>query len=165
MAPLQRWLLVVVALLLCAAFVGGFAVRRTHADRSQAATQQARYAAVLAAADAEATAFVNLRHDHARSTIAAVAAGATGAFGERYRRSSGTVARVMRRNRTIAQGKVVWSGVVDLGPDRATVIVATVGSVANTATSGHPVTRNLRLQFELVRSDDDWLTSGLTFVG
>jgi Mce-associated membrane protein len=162
---LHRWLLAAVVLLLALAVVGGLMVRRTHSDRATSDVQQARYAAVLGAADQEATAFVNLRHDRARSTIAAVADGATGAFGDRYGKSSSRVARVMRKHQSITQGKVIWSGVVDISPDRATVIVATVGTVANTSTSGKPVTRNLRLRFALVRSGDRWLTSGLEFVG
>ena len=101
---------------------------RTHDDRADARVRQERYGAVLAAADAEATAFVNLRHDQAAEGIRAVAAGATGDFKKHYVRSSRHLAATMQRQQSTLTGHVVSSGVTDVAPDRATVIVATSGT-------------------------------------
>jgi Mce-associated membrane protein len=59
----------------------------------------------------------------------------------------------------------VWSGVVDVAPDRATVIVATSGTVSNRRTGGREVPRSYRLRLTLLRQGDRWLTSDIAFVG
>lgn len=165
MTTANRWLTLFVVLLAMAAALGGALSWRTHGDRADAATSQERYGAVLRAADAEVTAFVNLRYDNATRTVRAVAAGATGAFRAEYARSSGRVVRALRSSRSRMEGHVVWAGVSALSPDRATVIVATTGSVSNRRTHGKPVPRRFRLRVELVHSAGRWLTSGLAFVG
>lgn len=124
-----------------------------------------RYADVLAAATAEAEAFVNIRHDRAQESIDAVAAGATGEFRDQYAESTEGVLQVLRENRSVMEGEVVWSGVVDVDEDSATVLVATTGTVANKQTGDEPVARDFRLRLELVLEDGRWLTSDLQFVG
>ena len=78
MTVAHRWLAVLLAVLLLLAALGAALAVRTHDERADAQAPQQRYGAVLAAANAEATAFVNLRYDHAAEGIQAVAAGATG---------------------------------------------------------------------------------------
>jgi Mce-associated membrane protein len=160
-----RWLTALVLVLLVVAVVGGALVVRTHQDRDDARAAQERYGAVLAAADDEVTAFVNLRYDRAEQTVAAVADGATGDFRDHYVTSAAEVARVLRTHRSTMTGRVVWSGVADIAPDRATVIAATTGTVANTRTHGRPEPRHFRFRVSLVRDGDRWLTSDLHFVG
>jgi Mce-associated membrane protein len=161
----NRWLAALAVLMLCAAVVGAAVVWRTHGSRADAAVRQERYGAVLAAADTEATAFVNLRYDRARQTVGAVAAGATGAFRRHYDTSSRHVVKVLRTHRSRMSGHVVWSGVVDVDARHATVITATTGSVSNTRTHGERVTRDFRLRLSLVHIDGRWLTSNVEFVG
>ena len=162
---LDRWLAVLAVVLLGLVALGAVAVWRTHQDRADAALAQERYGAVLAAADAEATAFVNLRYDHARASVAAVAAGATGAFRRHYDSSSRRVVHVLRAHRSLMSGRVVSAGVLDIAPDRATVIAATTGTVSNRGTHGREVARTYRLRLDLVRTGDRWLTSNVRFVG
>jgi Mce-associated membrane protein len=107
----HRWLALLVVLLLLLAVLGATLVVRTHGDRADARVRQERYGAVLAAADAEATAFVNLRHDRAAEGIRAVAAGATGDFKKHYVRSSRDLAATMKRQQSTLTGHVVSSGV------------------------------------------------------
>jgi Mce-associated membrane protein len=161
----HRWLTVLLALLLLIAVVGAALVVRTRSDRADARARQERYGAVLDAADAEATAFVNLRYDRAAEGIRAVAAGATGDFRTHYVRSSRRLAATLRRQRSALTGHVVWSGVTGIAPDRATVIVATSGTVSNRRTGGQEVPRHFRLRVTLRHQGDRWLTSGISFVG
>lgn len=165
MSSANRWWTMLVVVLLVGAVLGGALSWRTHGDRADAATRQERYGAVLAAADAEVTAFVNLRYDRAAQSVAAVAAGATGAFRAHYVTSAHAVEQVLREHHSSMTGQLRWSAVVDLSPDRATVIAATTGTVANTRTHGRPQPRRFRLRVSLVRSGDRWLTSDLRFVG
>ena len=157
-------LLVLVVLLLVAAVAGAALVWQTRQDRAEAATEQERYGAVLAAARAEAEAFINIRYDDAQASIDQVAEGATGEFREQYSSSSERVVEVLQQNESVMEGEVLYAGVVDVDQDSATVIAATTGTVANKQTDNQPVGRNFRLQLELVYEDGRWLTSDLQFV-
>lgn len=165
MTTAQRGLAVLVAALLLLAVLGAALVVRTHSDRADAGVREERYGAVLAAADAEATAFVNLRYDRAAQGIGAVAAGATGDFRTHYVRSSRHLAAALARQRSVLTGHVVSSGVTDMAPDHATVIVATTGTVANRRTGGQQVPRRFRLRLTLLHQGGHWLTSDISFVG
>jgi Mce-associated membrane protein len=164
-SPTNRWLTLLVVLLTLAAGFGAAVTWQTHGDRADAATRQERYGAVLAAADAEVTAFVNLRYDRASDSVDAVAAGATGDFRRHYDTSADRVIRVLRRNRSLMTGHVVWSGVTSVSPTQATVIAATTGTVSNIRTHGAHRPRDFRFRISLVRVGGRWLTSDIAFVG
>jgi Mce-associated membrane protein len=159
-----RWLTALVVALLLVAVLGGALARRTQADRADARTRQERYGAVLAAADTEVTAFVNLRYDRPES-LDAVAAGATGDFRDHYVRSSRHVLQVLTRHHSVSSGHVVWSGVSAIAPDRAMVVAVTTGSVSNDRTDGTEQPRDFRFRVVLVRDGTRWLTADLSFVG
>jgi Mce-associated membrane protein len=161
----NRWLTMLVVLLTLAAGLGAALTWRTHGDRADAATSQERYGAVLAAANAEVTAFVNLRYDRAPTSVDAVASGATGAFREHYVRSARKVIRVLRHNQSMMTGRVVWSAVTSVSPTQATVIAATTGTVSNVRTKGAHQPRDFRFRVSLVRQGGRWLTSDISFVG
>ncbi len=165
MTTANRWLTMLVVLLALAAGLGAALTWRTHGDRADAATRQERYGAVLAAADTEVTAFVNMRYDRASESVNAVAAGATGDFRDHYVRSAARVIRLLERNRSLMTGRVVWSGVSDVSADRATVIVATTGTVSNRRTHGRDEARAFRFRVSLVHEGGRWLTSDIEFVG
>ena len=165
MTAAHRWLAALVVLLLLLAVLGAALVVRTHGDRADAQTRQERYGDVLAAADAEATAFVNLRYDRADEGIRAVASGATGDFRTHYESSSRRLAAALAGQRSVLSGHVVSSGVTAVAPDRATVIVATSGTVSNRRTGGREVPRHYRLRLTLRHVDGRWLTSDISFVG
>ena len=126
--------------------------------------EQEHYAAVIDSATNEAHAFVNIRYDDAQASIDAVMAGATGAFREQYAKSTEDVIKILEENKSVMEGKVLWTGVVAIDPDSATVVVATTGTVANIQTDNKPVARNFRLQMELVLEEGKWLTRDLQFV-
>jgi Mce-associated membrane protein len=157
------WVLVVVLAVACA--VAGVQVAHTRDSRALSDAQQGRYAAALAAARAEATAYVNVSHTTAAADLARIAGGATGALKKRYASStSGRYVRALRRNRTVTEGTVLWVGVVRVDPNGATVLVATQGTRTDRGTGGKPVTRDLRLRLELVPVGGRWLTSDIGLV-
>ncbi len=152
-------------LLACVCVVGGVNVYQTHGERERAQAEQERYGDVLAAATAEAEAFINIRYDDAQASVDQVAAGATGDFRKQYDSSAKGFLQVLEQNRSVMDGKVIWSGVVDVDQDSATVIAATSGTVANVQSRNKPIARNFRLQLDLVFQDGKWLTRDLQFVG
>ena len=164
--PATTIALSVLALILaCACAFGGVLVAAEHRSRARAAAEQERYGDVLAAAGREVEAFVNIDYRHARDSIDAVAAGATGDFARQYGARSREVQAAMRRNRSVMDGTVLWAGVVDVDADSATVIAATRGTVSNVRTGEKPVARDFRVTLELQRVDGRWLTSRLDLVG
>lgn len=158
-------LLALVAVLLIGSVGGGVLVWQARDVRADAATEQQQYGAVLAAARAEVDAFINIRYDDAQASIDQVAAGATGEFREQYTSSSERVIEELVRDESVMEGAVLHAGVVSLDEGSATVIVATVGTIATRQTDHQPVERDFRLRLELVLDDGRWLTDDLQFVG
>ncbi len=156
------WVLVAVLAVACA--VGGVQVAHARDSRAFSNAQQLRYAAALAAARSEATAYVNVSHLTAAADLARIADGATGELEQRYAASSGRFVRALRRNRTVTEGKVIWVGVVRVDANGGTVLVATQGTRSDRGTGGRPVTRDLRLQLELLPVGGRWLTSDIGLV-
>ncbi len=154
---------VLVGLLAVACAVGGLQVMRVRDARAADAAQQTRYAEVLAAAGQEATAFVNVDHTSAEEDLARIAAGATGPLRERYTDVE-QIVRGLRRDRTVTEGEVLWSGVVRVDASSAMVLVATAGTREDRSTD-EPVRRDLRLRLQLVAVDGVWLTSAIEQVG
>ena len=158
-------LYVATVLLACVCIVGGVMVWHAHDNRDRAQAEQERYGEVLVAATDEAEAFINIRYDDGQASVDRVAEGATGEFKKQYSRSTEGVLQVLKQEKSVMEGKVLWAGVVDVDQDSATVIAATSGTVANQQTKNQPVSRNFRLRLDLVREDGRWLTNDLQFVG
>jgi Mce-associated membrane protein len=156
-----RWLWGLVVVLALACSVGGLQVARAHDTRAADEERHARYAEVMRAASAEAEAFVNVGHDTAEADLARIAAGATGPLRDRYTHDVDRVVRALRRDGTVTSGKVVWTGVLRVDPDGATVLVATTGTRADRGTDGKPVARDLRLRLRLVPVGGHWLASDI----
>ncbi|HET8960349.1 hypothetical protein [Nocardioides sp.] len=158
-------LYVVTVLVACLCVVGGVMAWRTHEARERAQAEQERYGEVLEAASDEAEAFINIRYDDAQASVDKVAEGATGEFKKQYSSSTEGVLQVLKQEKSVMEGEVLWAGVVDVDQDSATVIAATSGTVANRQTQNQPVARNFRLRLDLVRENGRWLTNDLQFVG
>lgn len=149
----------------CVCVVGGVMSWQRHQERADERVERERYGDVLTAARAEAEAFVNIDHRSAKESIDRVAEGATGDFAKQYRSESSSVVELVKENESVMTGKILWAGVVDVDQDSATVLVATSGTVANVQTDNRATVRHFRLQLELLRVKDKWLTSDLQFVG
>lgn len=160
----DRALVLLLVVLTVGVVLGGVLAWQARADRAATATEQERYAEVVAAATEEAEAFVNIRYDDARSSLDRVAEGATGDFREQYTSSRDRVEQKIRRNRSVLDGEVLYAGVVDVDENSATVLAATSGTVTSRQTDNQPVDREFRLRLELVRQGGRWLTSDLEVV-
>ena len=158
-------LFVLALVLACACVFGGVLVVQKHRDDQRATAEQERYGDVLAAARTEVTAFINIDYRNAQDSIDAVAAGATGDFRKQYDSSTDGVVKLLQREQSVMDGTVLWSGVVDVDSDSATVLAATTGTVANRSTGNKQVARYFRLKLDLQKVGDQWLTSNLEFVG
>jgi Mce-associated membrane protein len=158
-------LFVATVLLACVCIVGGVMAWRTHEARERAQVEQERYGDVLVAATDEAEAFINIRYDDLQGSVDRVTDGATGSFKKQYSKLQEGVLEVLKREKSVMEGEVLWAGVVDVDQDSATVIVATSGTVANQQSNNQPVARTFRLRLDLVLEDGKWLTNDLQFVG
>ena len=138
---------------------------RTHGDRADAQARQQRYGAVLAAADAEATAFVNLRYDRAAEGDRGRGGGCDRRLPRPLRRSARVIAAILQQQQSAMTGRVVWSGVTDVGPDRATVIVATTGTVVEPPHRRPGGAATSASASACVHEGGRWLTSDIEFVG
>lgn len=171
LAPVHRLLFGVALLLACACVVGGVLVVREATDDDAAAAadapsveEQDRYGDVRRAAEATATALVNIDYRKPEESFEAVAATATGTFLDQYQASSDSLVELVKAYQSVLVGKVAVSAVDTVDADSASVLVATEGTVRNAETD-QDVVRNFRLRITLVRQDDAWLANDLEFVG
>ena len=153
-----------VVLLGVLAVVGGVFVFREHQVSSRDSRDQERYGAVQQAAADEVSALLNIDYRTPQDTIDKVKAGATAEFAEQFDAATGGLVQLIAQAKSVMTAEVHWTGVVDVDPDSASVIVATSGTVTNTLTGEQPAARNFRIKVDLVQQDGRWLTSALDFV-
>lgn len=119
--------------------------------------------AAAAAASAEVEGLIDISGATSEADMAKLLDGATADFRSELEAQADRLQKTLAANKVEATGEAVSTGVVTLDGDNATVIVAATGSVRNKSTKvAEP--RNYRLKVDLVRSDGDWLVSGLEFV-
>lgn len=174
--PRVEIVLYVVALLLaCACVAGGVVLVLQHRSDERVereepeslpptSNQAARYGDVKAAAEAVATALVNIDYRDPQASFDAVGKAATGDFLKQYQESSDSLVTLITQNHSVQTGKVLASGVVTLDDDGARVVVATSSTVTNLQTGDAPQQRSYRLRIDLVRTDGAWLVNDLEFV-
>lgn len=119
--------------------------------------------AATAAATAEVEGLIDISGSTSADDMAQLLDGATADFRSELEAQADRLQKALADNEVEATGDAVSAGVVKLAGDRATVIVAAVGSVKNKQTADAEP-RNYRLRVDLLRSDDRWLVSGLEFV-
>lgn len=126
--------------------------------------QQERVAAQIDAATDMVNAFVNFDYKDPDATIAEVRERSTGTFLEQYSKGAADLKKLATEAQSTMVARVVWAGLVAGDGDSATVIVATSGNVTNKTTEFEEEARNYRIQVELVRENDAWLTNDLQYV-
>jgi len=160
----SRLLARLVVLLGVLVVAGGVLVFREHQVRSNHSADQDRYGAVQQAAADEVAALLNIDYRNPQATIDQVKAGATAEFAEQFDSATGGLVQLTAQAKSVMTADVIWTGVVDVDPDSATVIVATTGTVTNTQTGEEPAARNFRIKVDLVNQDGRWFTSAFDFV-
>ena len=159
-------LYLIALLLACACVVGGVLSYFAYQDRADEKAEQQRYGEAIRAATEEAEAFINIDYRDPDATFEAVAAGATGEFKAQYKSVSKDLIELLTSAKSVMTGEVVKAAVSDIDSDSARVLVATQGTVTNVGVEGgKEQARSFRLALELVRSDGEWLTNNLEFVG
>lgn len=139
--------------------IGLVVTSRDSADEELTAAQHE----VAAAARTEALAFLTVDHRTMDVVVQRVLDGATGDFRKQYESQSKRLVREATRTQATSAGEVVALGVSDLDDDSATVLVAANSTVSNTSTK-EPQVRYYRLELDLVREGERWLTRRLRFV-
>ncbi len=149
------WALVVIALLVTAVVLG-LRVRAAdqradlRADAVQAARQEALNLTSVDATDLD-------------GDLERVLEGASGTFREEFEAQSTTLRSVLQENQVAAEGTVLDAGLARFSEDAATALVV-IDSVVRNRSVPDGQTRTYRMQLELERVGDRWLTSSLQFV-
>jgi Mce-associated membrane protein len=149
-------LVVLLVVLSAAAVVGAVKLR----DGSQ---RDAARAAAVTFARQEALNLTSIDGRNVDAALARVLAGATGAFKADFAERSTNLKTVLTENQVVAEGKVLDAALVRGDLDTATVLVVVDSTVKNKAVPAGRV-NTYRMQLDLERHGDRWLTSSLQFV-
>lgn len=148
----------VVLLLLAAAALVGAVKLRDAAQRDDAR------GAALAAARQEALNLTSIDGRDIDADLERVLAGATGGFAKDFAQRSKDLKSVLAENQVVAEGRVLDAGLVRGDLDTATALVVVDSNVKNRAAPAGRA-NTYRMQLDLERHGDRWLTSALQFVG
>lgn len=148
---------VALVLLLAAAGTLGWFVRGYHAEES-------RRQEILAAARQMVVNFTTLDYQHGRRDLDRVLDASTGDFKQEFSAGTQQLQQLITENRTVSKGQVLEAGIVSYDDDSARVLVVADSTVTNKAIPKGQE-RHYRIQLDLRREGDRWLTSELEFVG
>lgn len=123
-----------------------------------------RHQEVLAAARQSALNFTSLDYRHYDQDSRTVLEGATGDFKKQFAAQTAQLTKLVAQNKSVSEGQVLDAGIVRSDARSARVLVVADSKVTNTA-APEGQARTYRLQLDLVRVGDRWLTSDVTFVG
>lgn len=146
----------VVAGLVTAAVLG----RRVLADRADTAAGED----AVAAATQLGVNFTTLDYRTFDRDAQRVLDDATGTFKKEFAAQTDQLSKLVTSNKAVSRGKVVKAGLVSHDGDSARVLLVVDADVTNTSATT-PVARHYRMQVDLTRSGDQWLTDQLQFVG
>ncbi|MCW2777705.1 MAG: hypothetical protein JWN17_1430 [Frankiales bacterium] len=149
------WVLLVLALIVASVVLG---LRLRTAERASDAR-----AAALQAARQEAVNLTSVDGKDIQGDLKSVLAGASGQFRQDFQAQSSRLSSVLEDNQVTAEGKVLDAGLSRFDGDTATAVVVVDTQVANKAIPKGQV-RHYRMQLDLERTGDRWLTNTLQFV-
>lgn len=155
-----RAVLALTALLLVLAV--GYGVRESRQLREDDARTDDR-AAALRAASAEVEALITVSAGSSKADLQRLLDGATREFRKDLQAQAATFRSALRSGGVTATGEVTSAGVVKLDGDRARLLVAAQGTVANDRTDGAEP-RQYRVRVDVERVGGRWLVSRLEFV-
>ncbi|WP_234330109.1 hypothetical protein [Streptomyces viridochromogenes] len=125
---------------------------------------QQRRQDILVAARQSALNFTSLDYRHYDRDSANVLAGATGDFKKQFAAQTEQLTRLVARNKSVSEGRVLEAGIVHSDKTSARVLVVADSKVTNTAVPQGEA-RTYRLQLDMVHRDGRWLTRNVEFVG
>ena len=120
---------------------------------------------VTRAAAAQVQAFLGINHQNVDEQAQVVLDGGTGDFKQQYADELDSLARSAQAQRSTAEATVLEVGMNDIDASTATVFVAADTEVTSKVTDGKARTVPWRIQLDMVKEGERWLTSGLQFVG
>lgn len=119
---------------------------------------------VLHAARQQTVNFTTLDYRHLDRDLGRVLAGSTGDFRKQFQAGTKNLTQLVTANKAVSKGEVLEAGLVSSDNDSARVLVVADSDVVNAA-NPKGEKRHYRIQLDLVRQQDSWLVSDLTFVG
>ena len=125
--------------------------------------EEARRQEILQAARQQGVNITTLDHRSVDRDLQRVLALATGDFRKEFVAGTKDLTDLVVQNKAVSTGEVLEAGIVAADSDSARVLVVADSTVSNSATEEQQV-RHYRMQLDLVRQGDRWLTSSLTFV-
>lgn len=151
----------VLAVLVVAGLVaGGLLGRRVLAERRSAAAGED----AVAAATQLAVNFTTLDYRTFDRDAQRVTDDAAGTFRKEFSAQTAELKQLVTSNKAVSKGKVLKAALVSHDADSARVLLVVDADVTNTAATT-PVARHYRMQVDLTRSGERWLTDQLQFVG
>jgi Mce-associated membrane protein len=124
-----------------------------------------RREAILQAARQQGVNITTLDHRSVDKDLKRVLDLSTGTFRKEFQAGTKDLTDLVVKNKAVSTGEVLSAGIVTADSDSARVLVVADSTVSNSANSAQKQVRHYRMQLDLVRRGDRWLTSTLTFVG
>ena len=153
---------ILLAVLLCALLAG--VVVTGLDDRSADDRADARRAA-LQAARQQAVNLTTISHETAERDLARIIAASTGTLKTQFETQAKTFPAVLRREKSVSEGRVLAAGVTSQDGTVVEALVAVDATVRNTASGEAGVVKHYRMDMRLVRVGSRWLVSTVAFAG
>ena len=127
------------------------------------ADEEARRQEILQTARQQGVNITTLDYQTVDKDLQRVLDQSTGTFRKEFRAGTKDLTDLVVKNKAVSTGEVLEAGIVTADSDSARVLVVADSTVSNGA-SAQPQVRHYRMQLDMVRRGDRWLTSTLTFV-
>ena len=160
MTPRQTLL---IGLLALAAAAAVFAVIVLANRLGHVRDEEARRQEILQTARQQGVNITTLDYQTVDEDLQRVLEQSTGTFRKEFRAGTKDLTDLVVKNKAVSTGEVLEVGIVTADSDSARVLVVADSTVSNGSTA-KPQVRHYRMQLDLVRRGDRWLTSTLTFV-
>ena len=161
---MTRGQILLLALLAVAATAAVVAVFLLANRLSDVRGEEARRQEILQTARQQGVNITTLDHRTVDRDLQRVLDQSTGTFRKEFRAGTKDLTDLVVKNKATSTGEVLEAGIVTADSDSARVLVVADATVGNSA-STQPQVRHYRMQLDMVRRGNRWLTSTLTFVG
>ena len=153
---------VLLSLLLCGLLVG---VVLTVLDSRSAEARADERRAALHAARQQAVNLTTISHVTAERDLARIIAASTGTLKTQFERQAKTFPAVLRREKSVSQGRVLAAGVKSQDGKVVEALVAVDATVRNAESGDTGVVKHYRMDMRLVLIGERWMVSTVAFAG